>query len=861
MTPFWRRARREAELDEEIAGHLAMAAREREARGEVPDEAAYAARREFGNATLVKEVTRETWGLQWLDGLRRDLVLALRSLRRSPAFLVVAVLALGLGMGLSTTMFAVIDAAMHPEQPYANASRIFLLNPRMSIRAGKMLPPGELLRLVRDRVPSLDAVVPSGVRSEPIAFGPEDRDQMELVVPPRWFETMGVRLALGRVFTPADGDGVAVVGWEVWTRVLDGRRDLAGARVTIGDRTYGVVGVMPRIARGAGALLPMLPADESSMRPFGMTIVRLRPGATVAQAKRDLAALAALLTATYATPQSPWALNLLRWLDAQNLDEMDGMHLMMVGSAVAILLIACVNLAHLMLARGLAKRRELAVRMALGVSRAGAVRVILAESSVIAAAGVALGALFAAWGSRVLESVLPYELSSLGYIQARLSWRVFALAAVSAVVSAVLFGLLPALRVAFKVQITEPLKDEAGTTTGRPRRYSPLAIAEVALALALLMGATLLLRAVHRLRTSLTGFEAETLLQASVQPGMVIPGAGGRDTTLSLDWSQVLAAARAAPGILGAALQGEARALGAAVTAEIGGGPTRMITTQLVAVVTPDYLRVHGLPILRGRDFEPGDAAGSGVAILSSAAAARLYPAGNAVGRMLKLGGPASPAPWVSIVGVARTPFSPNTPGAVAGLADTLPFWVVQPVGKWRSATILARAASRDPTIRVALRRAIKASPGVGRLSVQPFTYWRDAFASMFTFFAGVFVALGAIGLGLAALGVYGVLSYAVTRRLREFGLRVALGAEPGVLFRLVMHDGLVMLLAGTGLGAFLALAAAPLLRTLSVGVYPTDAPSLVAAEAVLLVVGLAATLAPAIKAVRANPVEILRAV
>lgn len=861
MRLFRRRARREAELDEEIAGHLAMAAREREARGEAPDEAAYAARREFGNATLVKEVTRETWGLGWLGGLRRDLVLAVRSLRRSPAFLVVAVLALGLGLGLSTTMFAVVDAAMHPEQPYANGDRLFFLSPRMSIRAGKMLPPGELLRLVRERVPSLDAVVPFGGRNEPIGPGAEDRDEMEMVVPPGWFETVGLRPALGRAFTTADGDGVAVVGWEVWKRVLGGRRDLSGAHITVGDRSYAVVGVMPRIAHGAGAVLPMRPGEESSRLVYSMPLVRLRAGATRAQATGDLKALAALLTATYATPESPWALNLMRWLDARSRDQMDGMHLLMVGSALAVLLIACVNLAHLMLARGLAKRRELAVRMALGVSRAGAVRVILAESAVIAAAGVALGAVFAAWGSRVLETVMPYELSALGYIETRLSWRVFALAALAAVVSAALFGLLPAVRVAFKVQITEPLKDEAGTTTGRPRRYSPLVIAEVALALALLMSATLLLGAVHRLRTSLTGFEAETLVQASVQPDMVTPRAGGTDTTLSLDWSQVLSAARATPGILGAALQGEGRTMRAAVTAEIGGGPTRMITAQAYAVVTPEYLRVHGLPILKGRDFEAGDAAGNGVAILSSAAAAWLYPAGDAVGRMLKLGGPATGAPWVRIVGVARTPMAPNSPGIVAGLADTLPFWVVQPVGHWRSATILARAASRDPAIRVALRRALKASPGVGRLSVHPFTYWRDAFTSMYAFFAGVFVALGAIGLGLAALGVYGVLSYAVARRLREFGLRVALGAEPGLLFRLVMHDGLVMLLAGTGLGAFLALAASPLFRTFSVGIYPTDAPSLVAAEAVLLLVGLAATLPPAWRAVRANPVDILRAV
>ena len=549
------------------------------------------------------------------------------------------------------------------------------------------------------------------------------------------------------------------------------------------------------------------------------------------------------------------------WLDTVPRGETEGVEGVMVASALVVLLIACVNLAHLMLARGLSKRRELAVRMALGVSRGAAARVMLAESAVIALAGVALGAVLAAWGAKVLESIMPYELSRWGFIQTRLSWRVFGLGTLAAVVSAALFGLLPALRIAFGIRITEPLKDEAGTTTGRPRRYSPLVIMEVALALALLMGGTLLLRTVHRLRTSLTSFGAETLVKANVTPSMVTPLAGGKDTTLSLDWQQVLAAARGVSGVLGAALEGEARPLKAAVTAEMGSGPTRTITAQTIPVVSPNYLQVHGLPVLKGRDFESGDASGNGVAILSSAAAARLYPAGDAVGRMLKLGGAATSAPWVRIVGVARTPLADAAMAGLDGMTDATPIWLAQPVGRWRSATILVRTASRDPTIGVALHRTLKSVAGVGSLNVQPYTAWRDVFVSDFTFFARVFVAFGAIGLGLAALGVYGVLSYAVARRMREFGLRIALGAEPRALFRMVMHDGLVMLLAGTGIGGFGALAAAYLLTSILAPVYPADALSLVAAEAVLLAVGLAATLAPALKAVRADPVDILRAV
>lgn len=866
MKAWWRRRRRDEELDEEIASHLAMAAAERVARGESPEEARLAARREFGNVTQVKEVTRAMWGGAWLESAVREVRLAARSLRRSPGFLVIAVLALGLGLGLSTTMFAVLDAVLHPARAYANADRLYQVSPMMSLRAGASLTNAELAQLIRQRVPSLDAVVSFGLARDPIRLGDQELEQFEFIVPPAWFETVGVRPRLGRAFTASDGDGVAVVSHEVW-RGLGGPRNLAGVRVTIGERSYAVIGVLPRITRSAGAYLPLRAGAEASTPLMSMPLVRLAPGADAAQAKRDLELLAAFLTGTYASPRSPWALNLYPWLDTrQPSEELHDLHFAMVGSALAVLLIACVNLAHLMLARGLAKRRELAVRMALGAGRSAAVRVMLAESAVIALGGVALGAVVALWGSMVLESLIPYELSWLGFIQTQLSWRVFALGALAALVSVVLFGLLPALRVAFSVQLTEPLKDESGTTTaGARRRYSPLVIIEVALALILLMGGTLLLRTVHRLRNAPTGFDPETLVTGSVMGVRSFnarPG-GGRDTIAVIDWGQVLATARAVPGVLGAALEARQTAMpsGAAFTAEMAGDSTRTITMQQYRVVSPNYLQVHGLPILQGRDFEPGDAVGDGVAILSSVAAARLYPKGDAVGHMVKLGAPAARAPWVRIVGVARTPLTPWLDASAPGPLGNAPVWIVRPPGRWSSATVLARTAGRDPEAMVRLRHALRSVPGAREVSVQPYTWARDAEVSARDFLAKVFVALGAVGLGLAALGLYGVLSYVVARRMREFGVRIALGAEPRVLFRMVMHDGLVMLLAGTGVGAFGALAAAYLFNAVLIGVYPTDVLSLVIAEALLLTVGLAATLAPARRAVRASPLEILRAV
>ncbi len=856
MTPFWRRRRREAELDEEIRSHLAMAARDHEARGEAPEEAAYAARREFGNFTLVKEITRQAWGGAWLVQTLQDLRLALRSLRRSPGFLVVAVLALGLGLGLSTAMFGVVDAVLHPTPQYANAARLCTVSSwSYGFSRGPRPPTTDPFELLKPLVHSFDAIVSYKSELVSIESGQNARDFQVASVPAEWFALVGLRPAIGRAFTAGDGDAVAVVSADVWRFISDGQRSLAGVHVLIGGEPYAVVGVMPRKRSEFGAVIPLTP--EAARRGYIQHLFRLRPGVPLAEAQADVKAAAALLSDRY-RPGSNWYFGLVA--ADQKPEPLRDVQRAMVGAALAVLLIACVNLAHLMLARGLAKRRELAVRMALGAGRGGVVRVMLTEGLLVAVGGVVLGALVAVWGSRFLSNLMPPEISWVSSIHFQLSWRVFAMGAVAAVGSGVLFGLLPAVLVAHGVDLTAPLKADVGTTTGRERwRYNPLVVVEVALALALLMGGGLLLRSVGSLRKADMGFNPSRLVTASVRGGMNLSRIRGRVDTVTVDWEQVLARAATVPGVQVAALEGHEPAPGYTITAEMGAGANHVLTTPDYSVVSPDFLRVFGLPVLRGRDFAPGDAAGDGVAILSTVAAARLYPTGDAVGRMLKLGSPRSDAAWVPVVGIARTPIVPWDLEAPAGGRPLV--WVTGGPRKWRTADILVRAAGPSAAVAVALRRELRRFPMVSGLTVEPYTWIRDGEIASRTFLAKVFAGMGTLGLALAALGLYGVLSYAVTRRLREFAVRIALGAEPGLLFRLVLHDGLVMLLAGTGVGAFGALAGAYLLNAVLIGVYPADALSLVASEAVLVIVGLAAALVPARRAVGADPVEILRAV
>lgn len=848
--PRWGRRRRDTDLQEEIRSHLEMAVRDRMARGEPADEAAFAARREFGNVGLVTEATRETWGWGWLERLGQDVRSAVRSLKRSRGFVAIAVLALGVGLGLSTTMFAVLDAVVHPYVPYRQPEQLFSV--RWWFGRRSPMTRTELYRYLRDETRSFQAVVASSRDVMQMEVGGRAEDVHVRLVSPRYFAGMGVEPRIGRALTIAD-DAAVVVSAGLWRRFFGDRRSLDGATVKLGSRIYSVVGVLPRGAAAPSEVWLTLPASVEAggadAEIYILPTVRLRQGVTREQANAELQSLVHLLTDRFGAHDAPFAVELLPL--ARPRGEIRDIQKAMVGSALAVLLIACVNLAHLMLARGLAKRRELALRMALGAGRAAVVRQMFAECVLVTLGGAAVGVLVTLWGADVLQNRMPPEWAWVGLVQPQLSWRVFALAVLAAAASAVVFGLLPAIRVAFALNVNEALNEDSGTTTGRQRqRYSPLVVAEVALALVLLMGGGLLLRTVYQLQREETVPGARTLFLAMIDTRRA-------DSAVALRPHQLLAAVASVEGVREAAYLTYGGAPGMAITAEMTQDSPRTIAMRGYPVVSPSYVHVLGLPILRGRDFLPGDEAGSGMAVIDPVAAQRLYPNQDPIGRMIKLGAPASRAPWVPIVGLVRSPYVLDAEGRYAPPPSV---FVARPLGG-SGGQLLIRTTTRDPRTVFLLQSALRSLPGAARTYVRPFDYDREGELASRGFLAKAFVAMGMVALGLAALGLYGVLAYAVSRRMREFAVRVALGAEPRVLLRMVLHDGLVMLLAGIGLGAFAALAAARLLDAVLIAVLPSDVVSLVLSEAVLITVGLAAALVPARRAARANPLEILRAV
>ena len=788
----------------------------------------------------------------------RDFRYALRSLKKSPGFAAVAVLSLGLGLGLVTTMFALLDAVTNPYVPYRDADRLFEVEWRWHPRL--KLDQTDVYAQIRDRTRSFEAILPvAGWLRASLVEGGQRREVNAAQVPGRFFPVLGVRPWLGRALTDADdGRSVAAVSDEVWRRGFAARRSLAGASITMGDTVYAVVGVMPRgmsFPFNASVWVPM--SAEAARTGVGLgnfsALVKVKPGVSRAQADTDLAALARQLTVRYHAAGAPFYL-VLRPVRGDPMGLGD-VHYAMLGASLAVLLIACANLANLMLARGLSKRREVALRLAVGASRAAVVWQMFAESAVLAMAGAALGAVLSVWGSGILANRVPEDVWFLGIVRPQLSWRVFALSALAAAGAATVFGLVPAIRVANAVGLEEPLKDGAGTTGRVRRRYSALAVAEVALALTLLMGAGLLLREVRRLAAFEYNFPARRLLQGWVWDR----GLDSADTQRRLQYQLAVAAAvRSVDGVVDVAAATDAMAAGGAVSAELTGDSTRVLTRQMYTVVTPGYLRVMGLPILEGRDFAEGDLVGDGAVILNAAAAARLYPHQPAVGHMLKLGAPAKSAPWVRIVGVCRTATlaGPDAP-VVSGGPD---LYVVRAANVGIGTRLLVRTVGDPAKLQLAVVDRLRTLTPRGGYYLAPYLYDRAEALSSRGFLAQLFASMGVFALILAAVGIYGVLAYAVSRRQREFAVRIALGAQRADVLKSVLYDGLVMTLAGTGLGAFLALRASTLLEGALEITRPTDPVALIVAEAVLLAVTVAACLAPALRAMRADPIEILRA-
>lgn len=779
-----------------------------------------------------------------LTGLKQ----AVRSLARSPGFFAVAVGALGLGLGLTTTMFGIVDAVVRPYVPYRDPDRLYFVYWR-HVQTWPMSM-GAIYRFLRDNTRSFDEVVPFSLPQVELDRGSGGTLVPARRVTPRYFSAVGIDLVRGRPLVPSDEDNVALVSDALWRRLFLFKTDMQGAVVTIDGFPRSIIGVLPHGLQ-EDVWLPMPGSVEEAGESFhGSTraVVRLRHGTPVDAATVELDALARTLTERFESRGRPLRFLLVPLAFPSN-SNIRPIHKAMIGSAFFVLLIASINIGHLTLARGIARRREFAVRMALGASRPSIVFLVFSEAILITIAGAALGAVMAGWAAYVLPAVMPRELAWVGLLRPSLSGRVLMLSCTTSFLASTVFGLVPAIRLALAANIEELLKEDTNTATARVRlRFDPLLMGELALALTVVFAATLLLKAVHSLQQERPDVaDPESLWTVSFRRG-------SSDTGVGRDLETALGAVLATRGVRAAAIIGAEAPMGGMVSAEHQGDSTPSVRIPFITVASGSYFQVLGQPILRGRDFDIGDDAGNRVAILDQRAAQLLFPNQDPVGRMLKLGPPASAAPYVTIVGLARSQrflegderFAPPPGVFVSRTRDS-------------DGGLLLRGESRQPATAVSIGSALRQFPRLGGPIILPYDHTRQSNLSQRLFLARLFVAIAIASLGLAAMGLYGSLSYRVSRRVRESAIRVALGAKPSWLAKAVLTEALVMILSGIGMGAFLAMASATSLDALLLDVGTSDVVSLVAAEAVVLAAATAAAAFPAWRAARVNPLEIMR--
>ena len=790
-----------------------------------------------------------------------DAQLAIRSLRKSPGFVVLAVLSLGLGVGLVTTAAGMLDAVVHPYVPFSSPSRLYRIvgygdgsshTVRGYEKYAALVDAGRFFEGVAALSPGGDTVpVEAGGVGGGVAY-----------VTPNFFDVVGVTPRIGRTFSSTDGRRVeeqgVVISYELWRSAFAGWHSLAGARVAIGVRSYTVVGVVPPGVAINGwepsAWLPMSPSDLKW--PYQLEpIVRLRRGQTQANARAELNILASRLRAEYGTGYRPFGFEILPFLAPPV--QVQGLQLAVGSAALAVLLITCSNLASLMLARAFGKRREQAVRVALGATPTRALRPMLAEGTILVLTGGVVGFIAAMWGIDVISFRGTLDPVLREVFRAQLSPRVLGLAVAATALSLMLSAFLPALRLSHP-DLSTLLKDGAWTNTRRSLGLnSGLVVVEIVFTMVLLMAAGLLIKAARRMSQYDFGYDADHVWIAYARPPVL--SRGGTSPALVAEFDnarrQLLVSASSVAGVLSVASFSEARTERGAVSSEEG-NEGRQVNEQRYYVVSPSFLRTLGVRLQKGRDFQPGDLTG-GAAIVDARIAETLWPRGYAVGHLIKLGDLQSAAPSFPVVGVAKQ--ATLTFDADPDVVSEPPIFVVSPPRDVIQVQLLVRLDRDNARLLQRVLFALSSSLPGGHVTVAP---WLGSFRTAVSerrFISGIFGTLGLVGLLLSAFGLYGVLSQSVAQRRNEFAVRVALGATSRDVIKTVLRDCAVISLAGAGIGAIAALWMVRLLGAVLYTVSPTDATSLVAAELVLLLGSTMAGIFPALAAARGDPLRVLR--
>ncbi|MDE3137389.1 MAG: ABC transporter permease [Acidobacteriota bacterium] len=874
---LFRRQRGECELEAELESHLVLHIEENLRAGMTAAEARRQALIKLGGLEQAKELYRERRGIPFLETIWQDVRYGARMLRKSPAFTIVAVLTIALGIGANTAIFSVVDGVLLAPLPYRQPNRLVVIWEKevgRGVDAWDSYPNFLDWQREAHSLERMAAFVSRGYNlTSPGA--PEHVEGREATS--GFFATLGEKLAFGREFTPTEdrpgGAPVAIISDHLWKGRFARSPTALGQSVSLNGVDYTVVGVLAPGFHFLGRADVYTPLGQDNSpdtavrggHPGVLAIARLRPSVGLPGAQAEMNTIQQNLSRLYPNSDQGLVPDLAP-LKEEIIRNVTGTLLLLFGAVCLVLLIACANVASLQLERGAARRQEFAIRSALGASRARVARQLLTEGVILALAGGALGLAMAGWGVRLLLAVVPGGLPRSEEIGLHVPVLLFALGVSLAV--GILFGLAPALR-SSKVDIEASLRDWGrGSTKPRHCAQTSLVIMQMALTLVLLTGAGLLFRTVRHMWGTKTGFDDQDLITFKVE---LAPSLRSSPANIRTAYRELLDGVRNIPGVQAADITTSVPLNDEQATIPFWIDSHRPAAVQdaprtLWFLTGPDYLRTMGIPLLRGRFLTSEDTVRSPcVVAIDSAFAHEYFPGKDPLGHTVTIGfqpdQSVGPCRIIGVVGhvrdwgLGRTDALPHSESYYA-LSQDPDKWV--PVN-FPAATLVVRTRLCSSTL-PAIRKAVQGTGGGNAIyDVQTMQDIVSGSMSPQRFPMALLAMFAGLALTLASVGVYGLISYSVVQRVHEMGLRMALGAQREDVLRMVLADGAKVAIAGVAIGLVASLGLARLLSAMLFGVSPHDPPTLVVVSGLLVLVALVASYVPARRAMRVDPMTALR--
>ncbi|MGB8474102.1 MAG: ABC transporter permease [Candidatus Acidiferrum sp.] len=865
--------RRDSELDAELSAHIEALTEENIRRGMNPEEARHAARREFGGMEQTKELYRERRSLPFLETLLQDIRFGARSLIKNPGFTIVAVLTLALGIGANAAIFSVVNAVLLRPLAYKDADRLVTI-----LHYGTS--PVSVANYIdwHDQSQSFEAMGAADYWSANLSGVDSPEHVLGLKVTQSLLPLLGVKPLLGRLFVAGEDQKGAehevILSYGLWQRRFAGDPKVVGKAITLDGEPYTVVGVMPRAfkfapfwATHAEMWVPNAFGDRihsregNSLRVFA----RLKSGVTLSQARAEVATITARLEQKYPGTNREVVVNALK---ENAVGQVKAPLLVLLGAVGFVLLIACANVAHMLLARSTARQKEIAVRTALGAPRRRVIRQFLTENLLLAVMGASGGLLLAAWGTRALVALSPAIIPRVDTVTIDARVVLFLLGVT--VLTGAVFGLAPALH-ASSVNLTDALKDGGhggSDSIHRNRLRSFLIVSEFALALILLVGAGLMIRSFFALQSIDPGFNPNHVLS------MIVSVAGTQEAEphhRAIFYKQVIERIEALPSVEAAGginhlpLAGDTWGFPFTIKGRAKSRPGES-PTAVYRVVMPGYFETMRLPVLRGRAIAATDDAGApGVVLINERAAQKYWPGEDPLGKQVTFDDDKkNPPTWLTVIGIVRNAKQEN--------------WAAKPfpevyLAALQNGGFLGETESHASYLTLVVRTSGKPSALAGAVKNTVWSFDRNLAISQVLTMDDVIAEANAqprfemallglfagVALVLAAVGIYGVMSYSVARRAHEIGIRMSLGANRTDVLRLVVRQGMVLAFAGSGAGIVGALLLSRLMTKLLYGVQPTDPITLACVTFMLMFVALVASYIPARRAMQVDPIVALR--